>query len=58
MKRRVIAKCDRDKWGVYDTTEASWPMQIPGFGVVKQKLAHEHEAEAEALRLDEFYRSD
>lgn len=56
-KRRVIAKRDRDKWGVYDTVKGSWPQQIPGYGVVAQKHATEAAAEAEARHLDDFYRA-
>lgn len=57
MKRRIVVKRDRDKWGVYDTHHGSWPQQIPGFGRVHQKHATEAEAETEATRLDSFYRS-
>lgn len=56
MKRRIIVKRDRDKWGVYDTLRGSWPGAIPGYGPVAQKHDTEAEAEAEAEALDKFYR--
>lgn len=55
-KQRIIAKHDHTGWGVYDTVRASWPDRVPGFGVVKQKLTSKAQAEAEAARLDAFYR--
>jgi hypothetical protein len=56
VKRRIIVKRDRDKWGVYDTDQASWPGAVLGYGPVRQKHDTEAEAEAEAEALDKFYR--
>jgi hypothetical protein len=61
-KRRFIAKKygtppprQRQVWGVYDLKLGCWPVERDKLGMVKQAMATEAEAEAEALRCEEAY---
>lgn len=42
------------RWGVYDRQEASWPVQRPDLGKVKQEMRTEAEAQTEADRLNDL----
>lgn len=51
----IIAKLKGKKWCVYDTDRASYPRQVPGFGVVEEDFATESLAQPEVDRLAGWY---
>lgn len=51
---RFVPKKDRGKWFVFDREVSSWPIEVVGFGMVRQNMSDEEEAWAEAKRLEDL----